>query len=36
MPDGDRLSEFFVEEALALWESVIGELPEREDIAILP
>lgn len=36
VPDGDRLAGFFVEEAIALWESVIGDLPEREDIAILP
>jgi diacylglycerol O-acyltransferase len=36
VPDGGRLSEFFIEEAIALWESVIGDLPPREDIAILP
>jgi diacylglycerol O-acyltransferase len=35
VPDGERLSEFFVEEALAMWESIMGELPPREDIALL-
>jgi hypothetical protein len=36
IPDGERLAEFFVEEMLAMWQSVMGELPEREDVAILP
>ena len=36
IPDGERLPEFFVEEMLAMWQSVMGELPEREDIAVLP